>query len=212
MKLFALFFLLVSSAFAIEDSPYYFHPMKWKPGLHLLAGGGLNAATYESGYQGNASGVGINGKTDIGYYFSDNFAVDFGSSVKFNRVEGNLIWDTLLNVGVRYRFEDSPWYSRVFIGRAPTVIYPKSVPEVYRATDPARIQYDGTVYGFSVGKMFVTKKGQVWFLEGSWTYQALEKATGIKNDGETPRTLFKDDANTRAVIYSIYATVGLLVF
>jgi hypothetical protein len=201
-----------------ETQQFYFKPERWLEGVHLFAGGGLNASIYNSAVERQNQGIGLNFKTDLGYYFNDRFAIEASSNVKFNKMKEYLIWDTLLTLGLRYRFEKFPFtksksiYGRVFYGVAPTVFFLDDAPQVYRRRNSARIQYDGPVVGLALGNMYETKSGRVWYVEYGASYQYLRNETGINNKGDTPVVAFNDKNGNSIRIYSLYATIGLLVF
>lgn len=209
-----IFFLYAQLTWAKQ---YYFKADSYERGLHLMAGGGLNGSLYLSDSERQNQGIGLNGKTDLGYYFNNQFAWEISSNVKFNYVHEYLIWDTLLTTGLRYRFNKFPFtkskgiYMRAFYGRAPTVFYLHNAPEVYRRSKADRLQYNGPVYGLALGNMYGSKNGNIWFIEYGLSYQKLGAATGIKNDGEVPQTLFMNSGDN-IQIYSLYASIGVLVF
>lgn len=217
MKFLIILLFISVSSFAQETEEYYFKPDKWLKGIHLMAGGGLNGSIYHSEAERQNQGIGLNLKTDLGYYFNDRFAIEASSNVKFNKVSEYLVWDTLLTLGVRYRFEDFPFtksksmYMRAFYGIAPTVFFLDDAPEIYRSTDASRIQYDGPVYGLALGNMYETKKGRVWFMEYGLSYQNLKNVEGIKDD-VAPQVVFKDASGGNIIIYSAYLSIGVLVF
>lgn len=179
--------------------------------FQLMAGGGLNTSAYAVN-NGVQVGGGLNIKTDLIYFLSKNFGLEWSSQVKFNRINGILIWDTLMTVGARLRFDNSPYYVRGFFGRSPTVFYLDGAPEVTRDTNSSRLQYDGNVFGLGVGKSYTTEKGRIWFIELDLSYQNLDKEKGIRNDGEVPVEIFNQRAANPIQIYSIYATIGVRVF
>lgn len=179
--------------------------------LHLMAGGGANVSSFKAPGSGLIIGEGLNFKTDLGYYFNDQWAVEWGVQVKFNKVSDALIWDTLMTVGPRYQFKSSPHYIRAFYGKSPTVLYNNGEGFVDGGSSD-RIQFDGPVWGFTVGKLYKTKKDNLWFIEGSITQQKLKDRIGIENDGDIPVETFRQE-NARAIeIYSVILTIGWRVF
>jgi hypothetical protein len=213
-KIFLLILFFSTSAFADK---YYFKADRYQPGLHLLAGAGMNASMYRYNFARQQQGVGINFKTDVGYYFNSQFAWEVGSVVKFNSAKEYLIWDTLFTTGFRYRFEKFPWtdsksiYIRGFVGKAPTVFYLHDAPQLYRSSHTSRVQYNGPVEGFAIGNMYGGKDNKVWFMEYGFTHQLLDHSVGIKNKGEVPVEAFTDNKH-KINIYSLYVNIGILVF
>lgn len=218
MKKLILILLLCVSSPALSDE---LTPDMYTPGLHLLAGGGLNSSVYSSQYEHIEGGVGLNLKTDLVYYFDSIWAVDAGSSVKFNRVDGMLLWDTQFTFGVRRNLPEIGFgkledpYVRVFLGRAPTVVFLNGESDVRvqsLKSDVNRVQYDGPVYGLTLGNMARTSKGTIWFSELSLTYQTLDHESEIKMDGEVPTVLYEGPAEPGSKIYTITFSVGVMVF
>jgi hypothetical protein len=178
----------------------------WNEGLHLLLGGGANLSDYHR--NGDTVGAGLHFKTDVGYYFHEHWAVEAGSFVRFNKLHDTFIWDTLLTLGLRRRFEDH--FVRAFVGKAPTVFYTDKVPETYQRSDSTRIQYTGPVVGLGWGEFLKTKKGTNWFWELSTSYQSLEKGQGIRN-GTLPEVVFVT-GREKIQIYTLSFSVGIMVF
>ncbi len=212
--LFLILILISTNAFADK---YYFKADRYQPGLHLLAAGGLNASMYRYNFDRQDQGIGLNFKTDVGYYFNSQFAWEVGSIVKFNSVSEYLIWDTLFTTGFRYRFEKFPWteskgiYVRGFVGKAPTVFYIHNTPHIYKTSHSARVQYNGPVEGFAIGNMYNGTNNKVWFMEYGVSHQRLDRSQGVNNDGDVPVVTFKDSSR-RIDIYSLYINIGILVF
>ena len=204
-----LLLIILSFNFAYADEPYQFRPDYWSKGLHLTAGGGVNTTYIDSNDRFGNIGYGLNGSTDLSYYLTNRFAVDWSSNVKFNRIQNYLVWDTLITFGVRYRIKE--YYIRAFGGRAPTVIFFEgNPPKEYKASNATRLQYDGPVYGFSVGKMMQAKSGLIWFLESSATLQRLKDRQGIKMNGQVPVIVSREKDTSTLV--SLYFMVGVLIF
>ncbi len=204
-----LIFFLVFSPLAFGDDEYKFRPDYWSKGLHLNAGGGLNMIQFQSDDDFDSLGYGLNFKTDLGYYFTNRFAVEWSSNVKFNRLDEYLVWDTLITFGVRYRIKE--YYLRAFYGKAPTVVFfQDNNPEDYKDSDASRLQFDGPVYGLAVGKMFESRNGLIWFLETSGTLQRLEEREAIRMDGQVPEVIAR--TSERSTQVSLYAMIGILIF
>ena len=217
MKNILFLVLLLTSSLAQADE---FYPYHWTPGLHLFAGGGINTAVYSNQQDTYDGGVGLNLKTDLVYFINENWAVEAGSSIKFNRVSGYLLWDTLFTVGIRttlpslLNYEYGQPYGRAFIGRAPTVMFlnGNESPNGTENKDVSRIQFDGPVGGLAVGSLHTTEKGLVWFSELGASVQSLEQESDIKMDGEVPVVISDRSVTDHTVIYSIYLTFGVMAF
>lgn len=179
--------------------------------LYLLIGGGANFSYYETEGTPTLLGGGLNFQTDIGYALTNNWTVEFGSLVKFNKASEFQIWDTFLNFGTRYIF-DSRHYVRGFVGRATSVYFLNDAPEVIRDTNASRLQFEGPAFGFSYGRALKTDAGRDWFIEGTVLYQIMEDVVGIRNDGEVPRETLKTKPDENLYIVSIIATIGVRLF
>jgi hypothetical protein len=210
MKFLILLLIQISFAFAEPDLiEHKFRPDYWTKGLHLNAGGGMNITHFDSNDRYDEIGYGLNFKTDLGYYFTNRFAIEWSSNVKFNRVNNFLIWDSLFTAGLRYRIKE--YYVRAFYGKAPTVVFFNgNPPEGFENSKASRFQYDGPVYGIAIGKMFKTDAGLIWFIETSQTYQRLEEREAIHMDGQVPEVIGREkDSST---VLSVYFMVGILIF
>ena len=204
--LFAILFL-INVATAAEQ--HVFRPDYWSRGMHLIAGGGLNAVHFTSDDQFDEIGYGVNFKTDLGYYFTNRFAIEWSSNVKFNRIDGYQVWDTLITGGLRYRIKE--YYLRGFYGKAPTVIFFNGrQPDEFKDSSASRLQYDGPVYGLAAGKMFKRDSGLIWFLEYSLTLQKLKEREAIKMDGQVPVVVGR--AKDSSTLTTLYVMIGILVF
>ncbi len=204
-----LLLLLVFCACPAVHAGKEFTPGKWTKGLHLLAGGGLNTSYFTSGKYREAFGMGLNFKTDLGYYLDDKWAVEWSSIVKFNRIRDYLVWDSLFTLGLRFR--SGVDFIRVFYGRAPTVFYPDEDPVQFRDRSVRRLQYDGPVYGLGVGRMFPTQYGGTGYVELTGTYQRFEKERLIGTKGEAPVVLTTSEPRP-ADLLGFVVSVGLLIF
>jgi hypothetical protein len=132
-----------------------------------------------------------------------------------------LVWDTQFTLGVRRNLPRSfildlgnP-YVRIFAGKSPTVIFVNGdddLPSPRHEKDIDRIQYDGTVYGFTLGSLEKTSAGTVWFTELSASYQHLERASEIKMDGEVPVVMHDGPTDDNSNIFTLTVTIGALIF
>ena len=217
MKTILFGLVLLFSSFSQADE---FYPYHWTPGLHLFAGGGVNTAVYSNQQNTFDGGVGLNLKTDLVYFLNENWAVEVGSSIKFNRVSGYLLWDTLFTVGLRttlpslLNYEFGQPYGRIFIGRAPTVMFlnGNEAPSGTDNKDVSRIQFDGPVGGLAIGTFHTTENGLVWFTELGGSIQSLEQESEIKMDGEVPVVVSSKSVSDHTTILSLYLTIGVLAF
>jgi hypothetical protein len=212
--------LTASASFAQDETGDDFYPDHWAPGLHLFAGGGLNTSFYSSEHERVEGGVGLNLKTDLVYFFDENWGADWGSAVKFNRIDGLLMWDTQFTLGVRRRIP-SEWvwnlgnpYARIFAGRSPTVVFldGDDIPGKVHDDNVNRIQFDGSVYGITVGNLAKTKAGTMWFSELSLTYQKFENESEIKMDGDVPVVMREGPADADSQMWTLTFSIGALVF
>lgn len=215
--LFVILALLTSvSAQASED----FSIDAWHPGFRLLAGGGVNSSLYSSENEQIDGGLGLSFKTDFVYFLDENWGVDAGSSVKFNRINGYLLWDTQLTLGLRrnlpglrFKYINAP-YVRAFFGRSPTVIFTADGPNPSIAHEEgvSRMQFDGTVSGLTFGNLARTKAGTIWFTEISYSYQHIDRVSEIQNRGDVPEVVYQGPAVPDSKMYTLTLSFGALIF
>lgn len=197
-----------------------FDPYHWEPGLHLFAGGGINSSVYSNSEDTYDGGIGLNLKTDLVYFLNSDWAIEASSSIKFNRVDPILIWDTLFTIGLRTTlpsltyYEFGQPYGRIFVGRAPTVVFLNGnmSPSQPENKDISRIQFDGPVAGLAVGSLHETEKGMIWFVELGVSLQSLEQESSIKMDGDVPVVISNNSVTNHTTIYSSYLTFGVMAF
>jgi hypothetical protein len=188
-------------------------------GVHLLAGAGLNSSSLRTVRADRAAGVGLNFRTDVGYYFPAGLGIELGTNVNFNRVEGQiLLWDTLLTLGVRSRLDFIPHpeetlpFGKVFGGYGPAVMFfrgdhPSGVPaEIDRA------QLEGPVAGASLGLSFATEAEQIWFIELTGTWHWFREIAFVTKAGEVPIVVEDRVVAGRSTLSSVYVTVGFVIF
>jgi len=208
MKYLLLLFLFTASTASAEEV-LKFRPDYWTKGLHLNAGMGPQSTYFVSDRRYNGIGYGVNFKTDLGYFFTNRFAIEWSTNAKFNSLNDFLIWDTLITGGIRYRIKE--YFVRLFYGRAPTVVFFNgNIPEEYKGTKASRLQFDGPVYGLGFGRYYKTKKAGIWFLETAGTFQRLKEREAIYMRGEVPEIVAREE--DRSTVFSLLFTVGMLVF
>ncbi len=208
MKHFFLLLLLIVS-FAHAEDALKFRPDYWTKGFHLNAGLGPQATYFDSDRRYNGIGVGTNFKTDLGYFFTNRFAIEWSTNAKFNMLNDFLIWDTLITGGIRYRMKE--YFVRAFYGRAPTVVFFNGkVPDEYKGTKASRLQFDGPVYGLGLGKYYKSKKNLIWFLETAGTFQRLREREAIYMKGEVPVVVGSE--KDKSTVLSLLFSIGILIF
>ena len=205
-----LFFIFPFSLQAqLLDTGEEFLTDDWSEGLHIFAGVGFNSSHYHSNTRRDYLGIGNNFKTDVGWYFSHDWAIESSASVKFNHLNGDLIWDTLLTLGLRYRIED--YYYRAFAGAGVlVVVIGENEPSARQ--DTTRLHMDGPAVGMGFGKIHRTENGKVWFIELNGTAQWIKHRDSVIVDGETPIAISSESVNDNSTIYSLQATVGIMLF
>jgi hypothetical protein len=205
------------SPVAPDNNPASFRPNHWAEGLHLLGGVGVNGALFNSETSHVNAGIGLNFKTDVGWYVNDHFAVEVGSAVAFNHYEQDLLWDTLFTLGVRYRFH-SPLFNtdagffRMFVGESPTVIFLNDSKTPFGATGASRAQINGPLVGLGLGYLFKTSGGLNWFVETAAAYQWLRFEDAIVDQKDVPIVLKSNEVGGSPRIFTLAFNVGLVLF
>lgn len=208
IQIIILIFPLILKA-QLKDNGEEFLSDDWSEGLHIFVGAGMNSSNYRSDTRQNYLGIGINFKTDVGWYFDHEWAIESSASVKFNRFNTDLLWDTLLTLGLRYRIED--YYFRGFAGAGVMVIViDEHEPTVNK--DTRRIQMDGPAIGLGFGRTKLTEKGKVWFVEANGAAQKFNRRNDVAIDGQYPIALSSEAVKDNSVVYSAQFTIGVLLF
>lgn len=212
MKKFILLFILFLPLFSgaqLRDNGEEFLADDWSEGLHLFVGAGLNSSNYRSNTRQNYLGMGSNFKTDVGWYFNHDWAVELSATVKFNKFNGDVLWDTLLTLGGRYRIED--YYFRGFAGAGVLVIVlNEGEPNIDK--DARRIHFDGPAIGLGFGKTRTTSHGKIWFTEINGSVQKFRRRNDVAIDGQYPIALTSESVNDNSIVYSAQFTIGVLLF
>lgn len=208
--------ILVAAALAGPMVPHAPARADWSDRLHLRAGAGMNFSTYSSRFLAEEVGSGLNLKTDLGVAFGERWALDFGSSLKFNLVEDLMLWDTLLTVGVRRHLggdgRAGP-FVRVFAGVAPSVLEVRDRAKATTDLGPTvdRLVFDGEVVGVSVGSASGLLGGGD-FLEFTASLQTLRREKSIADEREIPVVVRTRLLNGDARILSFALVWGFHVF
>lgn len=202
-----------------------FEPGHWSDGLHLLAGVGLNVSSYHSKEENIDGGLGSNLKTDLLYVLNPGLALEWGANVSFHRVQGVLIWDTPLTLGLRFRIpqflkSDRSAYMRVFTGASPTVVFlngdTRQLEQVSRYANDSnridRLHFNGPVAGIGIGSMKKNSRRQTWYSEFTFTAKWVEQEERISMEGEVPVVVSSSRVDRNTVILTLYWTIGLLAF
>jgi len=129
--------------------------------------------------------------------------------VKFNRLNGDLIWDTLLTLGLRYRIED--YYFRAFAGAGVlVVVLGEDQPVANKNT--RRLHMDGPALGIGFGRAQRTETGKIWFIELNGTVQQIKHRDDVAIDGQYPIAISSQAVNDNSTIHSLQFTIGVLLF
>ena len=185
-------------------------------GLHLSAGMGINGTMYRSDEERTDPNLGVNIKADVHYLFDPKWSIEASSSIKFNQVNDVRVWDTLLTIGVRLHYKGidlmkgNP-YCRAFAGYSPTVVYVGS-DEKEELGDISRIHYTGRAFGVGFGRTYKAKNGRYWYTEMDISGQKMTLKESVVMDGITPIVVEKTKIDDNSIIYSVYITVGLILF
>lgn len=210
---------VVVPAHADETQSGTFSLHAWSPGLRLFAGLGANTSVLVSDRERVQAGLGATFRADAVYFASDDFAVEISTGLALNRVDGFIVWDTLLLAGVRARF---PWlsfgprsapYMRLLAGYGPVVIdFEGRTPALFSESGAHRIQFEGPIASAGLGWMRQKVSGQVWFMELTLTSHFLTDAEVIKSEGTVPVILGELPSAGYSDLETLVFTVGWLAF
>ncbi|MCM2282464.1 MAG: hypothetical protein NDI61_11540 [Bdellovibrionaceae bacterium] len=196
-----------------------FRPDHWARGFHFLAASGLSTALFNSRVQEAELGGGASIRMDVGYYWTPDFAVEIGSSVNLNRVEGFLIWDNQFTLGVRARVPRLAYsrygapYMRFFSGRGPLIIvFEDEAPSVYQASGAQRLQLEGPVFGASIGYMQTATTGGVWLLELMLTFHSFESLEIVKSNKDVPVVVQEERVRDQSSFSALHILIGVVAF
>ncbi|WP_413574683.1 hypothetical protein ACLVWU_10680 [Bdellovibrio sp. HCB290] len=189
----------------------------WREGTHIAAGLGIQGGAYLVDGSSRDFGAGIAGKTDVGFYLNDKWALEASSLIKFARVNDYRIWGTQLSVGFRYRlpagwFDEQVPYFRGFAGSNINVIYldGRKIPEFEEVYN--RIQFEGPLLGVAWGGMRLSQTKTVWFWEVALTGEWLTRESGIQMEKDVPVVVARSSLDGRSQLYSVYVTMGGFIF
>lgn len=216
LLLLSLFAAPSLQAAALDTST--FSPDSWSSGLHLLAGLGVNTATFASDEESRDVGLGLNIQTSVGYFFGNQFAVEANTNVMMNSVKRTLIWDTLGTLGIRMRvptfleLPNSSPYLRIFGGRGPSVFLYKGPRPKELELDGDRTQIEGDVFGLGYGRFQNAKDGSTWFLEFVLTTHVYRRLEAIVEKNQVPEVVASQRIGNHARVHAFSLTFGVVTF
>ncbi|WP_413581718.1 hypothetical protein [Bdellovibrio sp. HCB288] len=189
----------------------------WKEGTHIAAGLGITGGAYLVDGASRDFGGGLSGKTDVGYFLNDKWALEASSYIKFARVNDYRVWGTILSVGFRYRlpegwFDEQVPYFRAFTGANINVVYldGRKIPEFDEVYN--RIQFEGPMVGIALGGMRLSKTKKVLFWEVAATGEWMVRESGIQMEKDVPVVVARASLDGRSQLYSVYVTLGGFIF
>jgi hypothetical protein len=202
----------------IDEKPEFL-PTYWKRGIHFLPGFGVNTSIFDSKVQDSDTGWGGSIRMDIGYYFTNDFALELSSSVNLNRVDGYLMWDNQFNFGARTRLtflkssDNGSPYARIFAGRGPlVVVFEKKKPAEYAATGAQRLQLEGPVFGGALGLMQLSSQNSVWYMELMVSHHKFKSLEVIKSSDVAPVIISQETIKSRSTFTTLHLIFGIVAF
>lgn len=215
----ALLMLLTANAAEIQlKAKPGFTPLRWTKGLHLIAGGGVNFSSYVSNDRTTYVGPGVGFKSEIGYYLSDNFAIELGSAVSFNRIDSFILWDSTFTLGARVRIPMPPGangegapYARAFLGWGPAVAFENRWPR-YFDLDSDRAQLEGPAWGMGFGYFLKGAGSLIWFAEITATAHIFRKVQLVKEGDTLSEVLVDLPLSNNSWLASLRFSVGIVAF
>ena len=223
MALLKVFSFLLLVCFITEaqsaEEKLEFRPTQWTRGIHFLPGIGVNTSVFNSRVQNADTGWGASLRMDVGYYFTNDFALEASSSVNLNRVDGILLWDNQINFGFRARIkflkssDSGAPYVRLFAGRGPlVVIFEKEKPAKYAATGAQRLQLEGPSYGGAVGLMQRSTNTSVWYMELMLTYHKFHSLEVVKSNDAASEVISQEKITYRSTFAAVHLLLGIVAF
>jgi hypothetical protein len=216
---------IFTSAMAAEESTVVDEPeevtdfksIDWAEGVHLIAGVGLNFASYDSDERTETLGFGSNFRSDVGYYLENGLGLELSGSVMFNRIPAGLIWNSAFMLGVRFAvpplidFENVVPYMRVFVGRTVGVVnFDGQPPAPFDSAQ--RLQLEGRVYGLGLGHFQRSETGRVWYVELTIERHEHQKLQAIQDVNGVPTVISQSDALRKSALYALCLTFGVIAF
>ena len=191
----------------------------WTDGVHIIAGLGVNASSFDSRSQARSLGLGLNLRSDVGYYFSNGMGIEFSASVMFNKIKEALLWNTTLATGLRFglpfakRVENFAPYGRILIGRATNVsIFDDAAPPPYDQYKANRIQLEGNMQGLGFGFFQRSSSGRIWYLELTAERHEMKKLEAVTDVNNVPVVVAEQVVTDNSELYALCLTFGLMVF
>lgn len=213
----ALIVSLTSSLTHAEESKMT--PSLWTRGFHFAAGGLLSTSLSDSSIENADLGWGGGARTDMGYYFNSNIALEISSTVTMSRLNGLLFWDSLFTLALRHRlpfFADrdlSASYLRLFGGRGPlVVVFEREKPAQYEVTGAQRLQLEGPVFGGGFGITQKTASENLWYMEVMVTTHRFETLEVVKSDGDVPLVIAQSTPAGVSHIVAVHFLIGIFAF
>jgi hypothetical protein len=220
-----LWLLLLTSSFLISlnvkaaELDIEPEPARWTDGVHIIAGLGLNTATFDSRTQARSLGVGSNFRSDVGYYFGNGMGVELSGSVMFNKIKGSLLWATTLAAGLRFglpfakRAENFAPYGRILVGKATNVsIFDGDAPEPYNQYNANRIQLEGGMWGAGIGFFQRSSSGRIWYMELTAERHEMTKLEAVTDVNDVPVVVAEQTVTDNSELYALCLTFGLMIF
>lgn len=213
--------LLVSSIAQAQTEAQIISPEpRWYDGIHLIGGIGLNSSVFETGTETTQAGVGLNLRSDVGYYFQNGIGLELSGSVMFNRVRTSMLWNTVVATGVRFGLplaksaENFAPYGRFLIGKAANVaIFDEGkVPDPYSQYNASRVQTEGNMFGAGLGFFQRSTSGRIWYMELTGEYHRLNRLEAITDVNDVPVVVATENIPGNSALYSLCLTFGLMFF
>lgn len=212
---------LLVAAFTSVPATAGLTPSSWEEGFHFASGFGMNSPVLVRESSKSQFGLGTSLKSDFGWFFAEDYAIEAGATLVFNAIESTLVWDTLLTMGFRFRIpyvpanDRSSPYGKVFVGRGPTVvIFQDGPPPPYQESGANRLQLEGNIAGLALGVLGKTLDGQTWFAEIAISGHVFDRLDVIKNEGDSASPVILSTATIEEYtsLQTLHLSFGLIAF
>ncbi|MGL1937339.1 MAG: hypothetical protein OCD01_20105 [Fibrobacterales bacterium] len=210
-----------------------FAPVQWKKSRagwwYYLVSTGLNGGSMIANHDKTDGNVGMHIGTAIGYASRSLYSFEIGSMVAVdfydeipaqnaNEELGKMVfWNTKFFWAVRFLLPNvtiTPTfmpYVKLLQGWGKGVGFLFALDEGYEKLAPYRFQFEGPLFGFSIGNMFNPIAGTPWFVEFTTTLQTFWNGYQIDGNSVVPE-IKRVEMTENSRLFHFALSVGVNLF